>query len=63
MTLCFSQAQAAAVYSVTKGAEAGNVYISPFVGRLDDIGQNGLDLIANIIKIYSWCRCWGHCFE
>lgn len=43
MTLCFSQQQAAAVYAATKGSRAP-VYVSPFVGRLDDIGQNGVDL-------------------
>jgi transaldolase len=47
MTLCFSQQQAAAVYAATKGSRAP-VYVSPFVGRLDDIGQNGVDLIRNI---------------
>src|SRR5262249_16268013 len=45
MTLCFSQAQAAAVYAATKGAKVP-VYVSPFVGRLDDIGENGVDLVA-----------------
>jgi transaldolase len=53
MTLCFSQEQAAAVYTATKGAKKGNVFISPFVGRLDDIGENGVDLIANIVKMYK----------
>ncbi|MCX7913531.1 MAG: hypothetical protein N2511_02965 [Thermodesulfovibrionales bacterium] len=52
MTLCFSQLQAAAVYSATKGAKKGDVFISPFIGRLDDIGINGMTLISNIIKIY-----------
>lgn len=52
ITLCFSQSQAAAVYSATKGATAP-VYVSPFVGRLDDIGQNGMDLIRNIKRMYS----------
>lgn len=52
MTLCFSQEQAAAVYSATKGAKLGDVFVSPFVGRLDDIGENGMDLIANIIRMY-----------
>lgn len=52
MTLCFSQAQAAAVYAATRGAQKGRVFISPFVGRLDDMGQNGMDLIANIEKMY-----------
>lgn len=53
MTLVFSQEQAAAVYKATAGAPRGSVYISPFVGRLDDIGENGMDLIANIVKLYS----------
>ncbi len=34
-------------------AKAGASYISPFVGRLDDIGQNGMSLIADIIQIYD----------
>lgn len=53
MTLCFSQEQAAAVYSATLGAERGQVFVSPFIGRLDDIGENGMDLIENIIKMYK----------
>lgn len=53
MTLCFSQEQAAAVYTATRGAEKGQVFISPFVGRLDDAGYNGMDLIKNIIKMYK----------
>jgi transaldolase len=52
MTLCFSQAQAAAVYTATKGARVP-VYVSPFVGRLDDIGENGVDLVANIKRMYA----------
>lgn len=52
ITLCFSQSQAAAVYSATKGATAP-VYVSPFIGRLDDIGQNGMDLIRNIKRMYA----------
>ena len=62
MTLCFSQDQAAAVYAATKNSQSkplpgyfddrSPVYISPFVGRLDDIGQNGMDLIANILSMY-----------
>jgi transaldolase len=52
MTLCFSQEQAAAVYSATKGARQP-VYISPFVGRLDDRGENGMDLVKNIKKMYE----------
>ena len=52
MTLCFSQEQAAAVYAATKGSKAP-VYVSPFVGRLDDIGQNGVDLLQSIKRMYS----------
>lgn len=53
MTLCFSQDQAAAVYAATKGAKKGDVFLSPFIGRLDDIQQNGMDLIKNIIEMYK----------
>lgn len=53
MTLVFSQAQAAAVYAATKGAKRGDVFLSPFIGRLDDIGQQGLDLIKNIQQMYQ----------
>lgn len=53
MTLCFSQEQAAAVYSATKGATKGQVFVSPFIGRLDDKGENGMDLIKNIIEMYK----------
>ena len=52
MTLCFSQEQAAAVYAATKGTEAP-VYVSPFVGRLDDHGDNGMDLVKNIKQMYE----------
>lgn len=52
MTLVFSQEQAAAVYAATKGAKRGDVFVSPFIGRLDDIGENGMDLIANILQMY-----------
>ncbi|HKR00018.1 MAG TPA: transaldolase family protein, partial [Pyrinomonadaceae bacterium] len=51
VTLCFSAAQA------ILAAKAGAAYISPFLGRLDDIGQNGLELLAEIVEIYdnySW---------
>jgi transaldolase len=47
VTLCFSAAQA------LLAAKAGASYISPFVGRLDDIGQNGMALIADIVQIYD----------
>jgi len=52
MTLCFTQEQAAAVYAATKGAKKGAVFVSPFIGRLDDKGENGMDLISNIIGMY-----------
>lgn len=52
LTLCFSQEQAAAVYGATKGT-AAPAYVSPFVGRLDDRGDNGMDLIRNIRKMYD----------
>jgi len=47
VTLCFSAAQA------LLAAKAGASYISPFIGRLDDIGQNGMQLIADIVQIYD----------
>lgn len=53
MTLCFNQEQAAAVYAATKGAKKGGVFVSPFVGRLDDKGQNGMDIIRNIMEMYK----------
>jgi transaldolase len=46
MTLCFSANQALMV------AKAGATYVSPFLGRLDDIGQIGMDLIKQIVQIY-----------
>ena len=51
MTLCFSQEQAAAVYAATKGSKQP-VYVSPFVGRLDDHDENGMDLVKNIKNMY-----------
>lgn len=53
MTLVFSQGQAAAVYAATRGARKGDVFLSPFIGRLDDRGENGMSLIENIKKMYS----------
>src|SRR5512143_1103969 len=53
LTLCFSQEQAAAVYAATRGAHKGQVFVSPFIGRLDDRGENGMDVIANIIRMYQ----------
>jgi transaldolase len=52
MTLCFSQEQAAAIYAATKRSKAP-VYVSPFVGRLDDRGENGIDLVKNIKQMYE----------
>lgn len=47
VTLCFSAGQA------LLAAKAGAAFISPFVGRLDDISQQGLDLISDICRIYD----------
>ncbi len=47
VTLCFSTAQA------LLAAKAGAKFISPFVGRLDDIGSNGMGLIEEIVTIYA----------
>jgi Transaldolase len=47
VTLCFSAAQA------LLAAKAGATYISPFVGRLDDVGTNGMELIKEIVEIYN----------
>ncbi|MDE3016824.1 MAG: fructose-6-phosphate aldolase [Pseudomonadota bacterium] len=46
VTLCFSAAQA------ILAAKAGATFVSPFVGRLDDVGQDGMQLIAEICTIY-----------
>jgi transaldolase len=46
VTLCFSPVQA------LLAAKAGATYISPFVGRLDDISEDGMALIAQIVEIY-----------
>ena len=53
MTLCFTQEQAAGVYAATKGAKKGDVFVSPFVGRLDDKAENGMELIKNILTMYK----------
>ena len=47
MTLCFSPNQA------LLGAVAGATYVSPFVGRLDDIGHDGMSLVAEIVDIFQ----------
>src|SRR5580698_3990929 len=46
VTLCFSAGQA------LLAAKAGATYVSPFVGRVDDIGWNGMDLVRDIVLIY-----------
>jgi transaldolase len=50
LTLCFSLNQA------LLGALAGAAYVSPFVGRLDDIGHNGMQLVAEIVDMI---KCYG----
>jgi transaldolase len=47
VTLCFSANQA------ILAAKAGATYISPFVGRLDDVGMDGMGIVADIIEIYE----------
>ncbi len=47
VTLCFSPSQA------LLAAKAGAAYVSPFVGRLDDIAQDGMGLIRQVVAIYS----------
>jgi len=47
VTLCFSPIQA------MLAAKAGATYISPFVGRLDDVGHEGMDVVAQIVEIYN----------
>ena len=47
VTLCFSAPQA------LLAAKAGATYISPFIGRIDDIGGDGLELIEQIVTIYN----------
>jgi transaldolase len=47
LTLCFSLNQA------LLGARAGATYVSPFVGRLDDIGHDGMQLVSEIVKVFD----------
>jgi transaldolase len=47
MTLCFSPLQG------LLAAKAGAAYVSPFIGRLDDIAQEGMDLISQLVQIYD----------
>jgi len=48
LTLCFSLNQA------LLGAIAGATYVSPFVGRLDDIGHDGMQLVSEIVEVFDW---------
>jgi transaldolase len=50
MTLCFSLNQA------LLGAQAGATYVSSFVGRLDDIGQDGIELVKDIVDVFKQYR-------
>lgn len=52
ITLNFTQSQAAAVFRATRYAKF-RVFVSPFVGRLDDLGENGMDLVANELKMFA----------
>ncbi|CAA7625846.1 fructose-6-phosphate aldolase [Magnetospirillum sp. UT-4] len=52
VTLCFSANQA------ILAAKAGAAFVSPFVGRLDDIGQDGMQLISDIVEIYAQYPEW-----
>lgn len=47
VTLCFSAAQA------LLAGKAGAAYISPFIGRLDDVGEDGMQLIQDVVEIYE----------
>ncbi len=47
LTLCFSVPQA------VMAAKCGATYVSPFIGRVDDIGQDGINLMSDIIEIYN----------
>ncbi|NCO69482.1 MAG: fructose-6-phosphate aldolase, partial [Acidobacteria bacterium] len=47
LTLCFSPAQALLV------AKAGATYVSPFVGRLDDVGHDGMQLVREMVQIFD----------
>ncbi len=48
LTLCFSANQA------LLAARAGATYVSPFVGRLDDIGHDGMDVVAEIVEMFGY---------
>lgn len=50
LTLCFSLSQA------LLGAVAGAAYVSPFVGRLDDVGHDGMALVTDIVQVFRHYR-------
>lgn len=52
ITLNFSQSQSAAVYQATRQARH-RVFVSPFVGRLDDKQENGMDVVVNTLKMFE----------
>lgn len=52
VTLCFTASQA------ILAAKAGATYVSPFIGRLDDIGLDGMELIADIVEIFQAYPEW-----
>ncbi|MDR3156212.1 MAG: transaldolase family protein [Holosporaceae bacterium] len=49
LTLCFSSTQA------LLAAQCGATYVSPFIGRLDDVGHDGIGLVKEILEIYDAC--------
>lgn len=53
MTLCFTQQQAAAVHTATRDAKKGQVFVSPFISRLNKKGVDGFGLLKNIQKMYQ----------
>lgn len=51
VTLVYAQEQAAAVYAATLNSPF-TAYVSPYVGKLEDVGFNGMDLIGNVLRMY-----------
>jgi len=51
LTVCYSQVQAAAAYAATKRSNY-HAYVSPYVGKHEDNGKNGMDVVANILTMY-----------
>lgn len=54
MTLCFTQEQAAAVDCAARQGDKGDIFVSPFVGRVEGIGLSGVNLVENIMKMYDY---------